>query len=149
MTLRLLAIVILVLPALGCGSDATDVTGKVSYQGKPVVFGTVCLIGSDGLPKYGAIQSDGSFRIAGARLGATNVAVSSPKPPGFKLPGENAPKTGRDEGLDERRPADADATSSPEVLKGWFPLPDKFGNPNTSELTTTVEPNQLLILELK
>lgn len=137
------------LAVVGCGEVTTDVTGTVMFNDKPVVFGSVMIVGPDGLPKYGAIQPDGTFRVSDVRLGAARVAVSSPKPPGLVLPGDNKKKVGREEGLDNRRPADANATVDPVVAKGWFPLPDKLGDPATSNLTTEVTADHVLNLKLK
>lgn len=150
--MRLFATLLLgsaMLAILGCGEATTDVTGKVTFNDKPVVFGSVMIVGPDGLPKYGAIQPDGTYRVSGVRLGAARVAVSSPKPPGLKLPGDNKKKVGREEGLDDRRPADANATVDPAIAKGWFTLPDKYGDPSTSNLTTEVIADLVLDLPLK
>lgn len=132
----------------GCGPAATDVTGSVTFEGKTVVFGTVVIIGTDGLPRSGAIQPDGTYRVSGVPLGAAKVAISSPRPPGMKVPNAK-PKTGRDEGLDERRPADENATVDPVVAKGWFALPEKYGDPATANLTLEVTANLVFNFELK
>jgi len=139
---------IIVALAFGCGSSAVDVSGTVRHQGKPIVFGTVVIIGSDGLPRSGAIQPDGSFTVANVKAGPAKVCVSSPRPPGLAVEGTKK-KTGRDADLDERRPADADATVSPAIAKGWFPLPNIYGDPLTSGLTTDVAPGTPLDLDLK
>ncbi len=147
MTIRTLFIAV-VLAAAGCGKSTTDVSGTVKFEGKTVVFGTVVIVGSDGVSKSGPIQPDGTFTVSGVRTGTAKVYVSSPKPPGLTPPPK--PKaTGRDAGADERRPADANETMSPEVLKGWFPLPEKLGDPALSDHTIEVVPGQPLDLDLK
>ena len=147
--LRLSFVGFLAVAALGCGGGTTEVTGKVSFEGKPVVYGTVTLVGSDGLPKYGKIEPDGTFRIADAKLGPSKVYITSARPPGVPIPGNTTPKTGRDEGMDERRGVPANATVNPEVVKGWFPLPERFGDPALSDLSVDIERGKPLNLDLK
>jgi len=139
------ALGIALLAATGCGGTA-DVAGKVTFQGKPVVFGTVVVIGSDGIPKSGAIQPDGTYRVRGVKTGTAQVTVSSPPPPGVATAGKK--KGGRDED-DDRRPADAGNAVSPEVAKGWFAIPDKYADPARSGLTAEVKSGQPVDIDLK
>jgi len=141
------AIAITLLAVVGCGGGTTDVSGKVTYQGKPVVFGTVLVIGADGIPKSGPIQPDGTFRMSGVRIGPAKVTVSSPPPPGSVAAAPRA-KVGRDAD-DERTPADANTPVSPEVAKGWFPLPEKYSDPDKTDLTAEIKAGQPLEIELK
>lgn len=127
----------------GCG-NSTDVSGKVTYQGKPVVYGTVVILGSDGIPKSGAIQPDGSFRVSGVKLGSAKVAVSSPQPPG-----STPPKKARERGDDDDKPPPEVTPASPEVIKNWFPIPNKYGEPTKSELTVEVKSGTPLDIDLK
>jgi hypothetical protein len=136
-----------VLSVAGCSGGTTDVSGKVSYNGKPVVFGTVQIIGSDGLPKSGAIQPDGTFRVSGVKVGSAKVTVSSPPPPGSSAAAPRA-KVGR-EAEEERRPADADTPVSPEVAKGWFALPEKYSDPSKTDLAVEIKARQALEIDLK
>jgi hypothetical protein len=133
------------LAAAGCGGGTADVAGRVTYQGKPVVFGTVVVIGADGVPKSGPIQRDGSYRVAGVKLGAATVTVSSPPPPGSQA----APtrKAGRD-GIDEDKILETESVD-PELVKTWFPIPHKYADPAKSGLTATVGSGQPLDLDLK
>ena len=135
----------LVFAAAGCGGGTADVSGKVTYQGKPVVFGTVVLIGPDGVPKSGPIQPDGSFRVTGVKPGAAKVAVSSPPPPGATLP-KKGPAIGRDAG---DKPPENETPVSPEVARNWFPLPDKFADPAQSGATADVQSGKPVDIDLK
>jgi hypothetical protein len=141
------ALVALALAACGCNANTTDVSGKVTFKGKPVVYGTVVIVGSDGTPKSGAIQPDGSYRVADVALGPAKVAVTSPRPPG----GEQARKQGRDSDGDvDDKPTPAPTPAAPpEVIKNWFALPEKYGDPSRSELTAAVKRGEPLDLELK
>ena len=78
--LKLMAALIFAATA-GCDSKVATVNGKVTFQSKPVVFGTVSIIGPDGMTRSGPIQPDGSFSVSGVRVGEGKVAVTSLKPP--------------------------------------------------------------------
>ena len=73
------------LSALGCGTDAQgpqmfDVTGKVTYQGKPVGYGHVTLVGEQGPPSPPAVlKDDGTFSTR-AVPGAHKVVVQAIPP---------------------------------------------------------------------
>jgi len=134
--------------AAGCGGDTANVEGKVTYNGKPVVYGTVVVVGADGIPKSGAIQPDGSYRVSGVPVGSARVAVTSPRPPGREPPRKRAPVS-RDT-VDEDKPeAEPPPPASPDVIQNWVSLPEKFGDPNKSEVTVTVKSGQPADIVLK
>jgi hypothetical protein len=135
-----------VLAAVGCGGGTADVSGKVSFKGKPVVFGTVVVIGPDNLPKSGAIQPDGTYRVRGVKPGTAQLAVSSPLPPGARQSTKKVRGRGIDD--DERVPDDAASPVSPEVARAWFPLPVKYADPVKSGLTADVRGDEPVNLEL-
>jgi hypothetical protein len=120
----LLALVVL---APGCGPRAAPVTGRVTYQGKPVVWGSVTLKAADGSMHQIGINLDGTYRLERVPVGPAAVGVSSPDP----APSARARALGGDE--KRSRPG------APPVPPGaWFPLPDKFADPATSGLTMHV-----------
>ncbi|CAN5412966.1 hypothetical protein BH11PLA2_BH11PLA2_27130 [soil metagenome] len=137
------------LALTGCGPTVTDVIGTVQYQGKPVVFGTVMVIDAGGEPKYGQLKTDGSFTITGVRPGPVKVSVSSPTPPGVTGGRVVVKSPDALDGLDGRKPADRAANVDPVVAKGWFPLPEKFGDPTTSGVTAVIATGQPLPIDLK
>jgi hypothetical protein len=129
------AITFLIL-VLGCGRYG-DVSGKVSYKGKPLVWGTVQFEGSDNMVKQGNINTDGAYSISGVATGEAKAAVSSinPKSSDFQLrrPQEGGPR----------------ANPRPEV-KGWFPIPGKYDTPFNSGLTYIIKSGENKIdIELK
>src|SRR5262249_18625300 len=73
------ALALLSLAVLGCAGKG-DVSGKVTYQGKPLVWGTVQFEGSDNVLKQGNINSDGTYSIRGVATGEAKAAVSSINP---------------------------------------------------------------------
>lgn len=143
--IRPAALAAALLALAGCGEPTADVSGKVTYQGKPVTYGTVVLLDAAGAPKAGTIQPDGTYRIGGVRTGAVKLAVSSPPPPGSE-PARKA-ATGRDRD-DDKPPPDV-APASPEVIRNWFPIPDKYGDPSKSDLTGEAKSGQPIDIDLK
>ena len=103
----------------GCGPSTATVSGKVTYQGKPVVSGSVTVKAADGTVHQIGLNPDGSFRLDAVPTGPATVGVASPDPK----------PSSRFEKDDPRRP---------EPVAGWFPLPPKFADPATSGLTLTV-----------
>lgn len=137
----------LTLTLLGCSNGEVPVNGKATFQGKPIVYGTVVVVDSTGIPKAGSIKPDGSFTIASVKPGTVKIAVTSQAPPGANA-GKAAKKVGRDAD-DDRTPEDSNATVNPEVAKNWFPLPQKYGYPDESGITMTVTSGQPLNIDLK
>src|SRR5205809_302458 len=70
---------VLMLVAVGCAGRG-DVSGKVTYKGKALVFGTVQMEAADKTFKQANIESDGTFSIPGVPVGEARVAVSSTNP---------------------------------------------------------------------
>ncbi len=129
---RPLAAALLLLAAAGCGGRG-DVTGTVTYKGKPLVWGTVQFEGSDNLIRQANIQSDGTYAVQGVAPGEAKVAVSSINPKSSDFQGRQA------EGRPPPKPR-------PEV-KGWFPIPEKYDAPYKSGLVYTIKsgPNTINI----
>jgi hypothetical protein len=119
----------------GCGASKADVTGTVTYRGKPLVWGTVIVIGSDHMPYYGFIQADGTFNVKNVPLGPAQLGVGSLNPyyePKFEKPEHKA----RYEELQAR----VGLEMPPKPPKGaWFPIPAKYNDPLKSGLTADVK----------
>jgi len=117
---------------VGCGPkrELATVTGKVTYRGKPLPFGTVMLQAAGGQPASGTINSDGTFEVStrgeggGAPVGLLQVRVIC-----FECQGPHPPKDGS---------------------QGKPLIPRKYTSYVTSGLTFEVKQgqNQELILEL-
>lgn len=80
----------------GCGPAApvrklADVSGKVSYQGKPLTMGSVLFQPKSGPLAEGLIQSDGTYKLKG-EIGPNTVTIVSrdPEAPGAD-PGKRTP----------------------------------------------------------
>jgi len=130
----------------GCGKARRDravVTGKVTYNGEPLRFGTVILEPEMGQYATGAIQPDGTFRMTtrgegdGAPVGKCKVrlvcfAHQDPSAKAKPVGPENGPPQG--EGL----------PMGPSLI------PKKYLSSETSGFIVDVKPgeNEPLVLEL-
>jgi hypothetical protein len=92
-----LPIVALATIYTGCGSSKTptaEVSGKVTYQGKPLAAGAVLFQPASGPAAKGEISPDGSFRLStfgshdGAILGTHKVGISCYAPAAAKSPSQ-------------------------------------------------------------
>jgi hypothetical protein len=110
---------LLTLALAGCARKG-DVTGKVTFEGKPVVFGTVQFEGSDGSLRQGNIEPDGSYSVTGVATGEARVAVSSQNPNSSDF-------------MPLVREGATPPPPRPEV-KGWFAIPKKYDAPYNSGL---------------
>jgi len=117
---------IVALVTAGCQSKG-NVTGKVTYKGKPLVYGTVLFVCSDKASVQAMIQSDGTYSAAGLAVGDAQVAVNSPNP---KIIGMNA------------NWKDPKKKPPPFDVPGWFDIPAKYGSDSTSTLTYKVQGGQ-------
>jgi hypothetical protein len=121
---RAVGAALLLWAVAGCGSHG-NVSGTVSYQGKPLVWGTVQFEGSDGIVRSGNIDTDGHYTISGVATGEAKVAVSSinPKSSDFQpMQREGAPPP----------------KPRPEIT-GWFEIPKKYDTPFGSGLTYPIK----------
>ena len=116
----------LILLAGVCGCDNTaKVTGKVTYQGRPVRYGSVIFLSADKTARSGVIEPDGSFTVEGVPRGAAKIAVIS-----------RNPATGRSVVRDGMR-------VRPDKIGPWFPLPPQYESPATAGLSCTIDSSRL------
>jgi hypothetical protein len=117
----------LALPlAVGCGSNKGSVSGKVTYQGKPLPSGFVTFVVENGGPMHAEIQGDGSYHFDKVPVGPVKIGVQ-PKSGGGSLQSTAMP----------RNPADF-AKAKSAMTETDAPIPPKYTDPNKSELTYTV-----------
>ena len=119
---------LLMLIAVGCAASRGDVSGKVTYKGKALVFGTVQLQAADKTLKQANIENDGSYSIPGVPLGEARVAVSSINPQSS----DTQPLVRGERGA-------TTPPKAPPPVAGWFPIPSDYGDINKSRLTYTVK----------
>ena len=132
--------VVLVLCALtvfGCGPkrpETASVSGRVTYQGKPVAEGRIVFHPEDGRrPAMAAINSDGSYRLTtfesedGALPGKHRVTIKAVRVVGGAPVDELSKQSG------EYVPNNA-----PLPTLEWL-VPEKYSNLNTTTLTAEVK----------
>jgi hypothetical protein len=137
----------------GCGGK-TKVTGKVTYNGKPVVWGSVTMVDSTGAYHSGDIDLSGNYSIDNVPSGPVKIAVNSPNPvdPRKGNAGGDKPAKANLDDPREKFLASQGGKETPKPLPpegAWMKLPDSAGDPNTSGLSGTVKSGEALNIEVK
>ena len=109
-----------------------NVTGKVTFRGKPVYTGSVIIVGKDGVAAAGPIETDGTYVVRKAPVGEVSVGVVSKDP--VYLHKISVMRS-------SRTPVPASALRTPSNLerKKWFPIPKEYEEPVRSGLTFAVK----------
>lgn len=122
----LLFALLLVPLATGCGSGkaGATVSGKVTYQGKPLSSGIVTFVPDSGPAHHTEIKSDGSYRLANVPVGPVRIGVQTKS-------GQSGSPSKEPTGKEDGKMAD---TRWKESL-----IPTHYTDPNQSQLTYTVK----------
>lgn len=127
----------LAFSVVGCSSK-TDLSGKVTYKGRPLVWGSVTLLDSRGEYFVVEIGSNGQYLVPGLLAGEYKVGITCPKPPAANDPrASKANKSNRRDKGNENQSSDNDSRPIPR-LDEWFPIPDKYKDPASSGLRIIV-----------
>ena len=125
----------LLVTAAGCGPrrpETAPVSGRVTYQGKPVTAGRIVFQSEKGHMAVGTIVPDGSYRLTtfapgdGAMLGHYRVTVEAVRATGGSLPTSLA---------DEARARAAAQKPRVELL-----VPESYSELESTPLTAEVKP---------
>ncbi len=128
---------VLVCGLCGCGKTAR-VTGKVSYQGRPVSHGSVIFYSADKAAHSGVIGPDSSYTVEEVPRGGARIAVISRNPSKGRSTLRGQETTGKS---DVPKQVGAEA---------WFPLPRKYETVETSGLGCSVDSRHVVHdIELK
>ena len=126
--------VLAVLALAGCGKGHGVVTGTVTFQGRPLVYGSVVILASDGIPRNAHILPGGSYTLPDVPCGDAKLAVHSPDPAQMDelLKAEKIKvQKGLSRSLDRKLP-DIDRAK-------WFPIPPGYGDFEKSGLELSVQ----------
>jgi hypothetical protein len=74
---------LIVLVIVGCGGPSTrdvtgDISGKVTYAGKPLPSGIIVFVGLDGTHVPSQNHLDGSYVVRGVPAGSAQITVNTP-----------------------------------------------------------------------
>jgi hypothetical protein len=129
--LRAGGLILTLLVLAGCGRKFGVVDGKVTVDGRPANSGRVFFKSADDKGEAVAyIGRDGAYHAIDVPLGAMKVWVTPPT----KMERQKMARRG---GARKERPADTPEPEPP--LASIVPIPQKYQDPTSSGLTTTVQ----------
>jgi hypothetical protein len=130
----------------GCGGGKGEVSGTVTYQGKPLPLGTVTFMGTDNQSVGAAAITEGKYAMAKVPAGPVKIIVAVP-------PYSEDPRPRRQRkhfGKEPPKDVPASQAAPPPKFAPRFVIPEKYANPDQSGLTYTVQPgNQMHNIELE
>jgi hypothetical protein len=131
----------------GCGGSAQPAKGKlfgkVFFTNKvPVKVGHITVISEDG--KHSAsgdiLTNDGIYVVDGVPAGKVRIGITTPDPQSLVLPDQGPkPPPGAPTAPDPNPISPEERKELARKRQHLVPLPDRYADPNTSGLTTTVE----------
>jgi hypothetical protein len=130
---RLGVVLLAALLGTGCGGAKSEVSGTVTYQGKPLPLGTVTFIGADNQAVGSSAITGGKYAMAKLPAGPVKIIVTVP--PYSEFPG----RRGKHVSPEKQAPKDEEPPSPPKRVPRVV-IPEKYGNPDESGLTYTVQP---------
>jgi hypothetical protein len=144
----ILAVAVLVIGVLfyagwaGSGSATAEVSGRVTFEGKPVGFGTIVMVPERGSGVGTGTIKDGAYVIPTAPVGRVRISIV-----GSKIPFEQRPRAETKGEYFKRRGELADKAAAkgepvPDDPPDPNDLPGKYSNDQVSGLTFEVKPGK-------
>src|SRR5262245_41419475 len=119
---------VLVVLVGGCGGTAS-VSGKVTFDGRPVTYGSVIIENVDAkITRSGVIKPDGSYLVEDVPPGKVSFGVISRDP--SKGRSVHRPKQGK--------AGEKNGAQENELAAKWFPLPPRVETPGGSGRSATI-----------
>ena len=118
--------------AAGCGGGKGEISGEVTFNGKPIPWGRITFLSQVGNKQ--AISSsirNGAYTIKGCPAGPVKISVES-----FKAVAHD-PKLGP-QGMAKGFKRPEGEEPPPEAIGKTLPIPPRYGNTDTSGLEYTV-----------
>jgi hypothetical protein len=123
-----LLILLLIIPlAAGCGRPKGTVSGKVTYQGKPLKTGFVTFTPDKGPAVNSAIDSEGNYKVENVPVGTARISVREEA----NASSETLSKV--------QNPRDPQEMMKAMRQTAVSTIPRKYNTPEESELTYTVQ----------
>jgi hypothetical protein len=137
-SLRPAGIFCLLVVVTGCSSYGS-ISGKVTYQNRPLTGGTVLFTSSSGKGSQSSpIREDGSYTITKMPIGLAKVAIQSAS--GQQSKGIKGPPAGMMPKAGQMPEGVKSGVYNPSATKGpGEDIPDKYGDPEVSGLTFQVK----------
>jgi hypothetical protein len=137
MRCSIIGLMLTLIFASGCGPGDVTLAGTVTYQGKPVVYGTVGLVAPGQPVRTATLTPEGRYTLS-APQGDYKVSISSPPPPGVAFKNlASKPTEAEDQ---DKKSSETAAAVPPDVVKAWIDLPQKYNDPNQSGIVLKVIP---------
>jgi hypothetical protein len=155
---RLLFVVGLILPAIGCSKSFHKVEGTVTMDGQPVVGATVMLMptGEGGQPGSGITDSSGKFKIInptndkGIAKGEYKIVITKAEAEGdSKAPDVNDPTKAFGDLMKGKMDTRKGKPTGPLVTKHKQLLNARYAKPETTPFTVNVPAEGDLNLKLE
>jgi hypothetical protein len=127
----------------GCKSTKkTTLTGKVSYNGKPVTGGDITLFPTDDKanPVSINISPSGTYEFFGPPIGDMKVTISTDS-----LRNQQGGAYQMPQGMNQKPPEGKDENKFSDVMSGtnmpkYVPIPQIYNDKKTTPLTVTINP---------
>jgi hypothetical protein len=146
----LVALVVSVIAAAGCGPARSRVHGTVRYKGKPLNAGMITFLAPDNQNYRADIGPDGTYEVAGVARGKVRVSVLVEQPRPMPRPD---PVKGADSFAGKEAKGDDEAKLSRQPTmrpSSAVQIPAMYGDPNSSGLSFDLkEPSQEFSPDLK